>query len=301
MNPDVLTALTAFSRTAELRNMTAAGHSLGVSAAAVSQTIRKLEERLGVRLFERTTRSLNLTEAGRDYWERVAPLLAGLSEATEDLQINSATAGGTLRLTLGHLTGHLVIEPLLGEFARAYPQVTLDLHYDDKLVDIVKDGFDAGIRLGESLQRDMIAVPLTREFRLRTYASPEYLQRRGTPQQPADLLAHDCINFRLPTNGALYRWEYTERRKIVALAVSGKLVVNHWSALLEAAAQGVGLCQMLPEAAAPRVQRGELIEVLARYSAGFPGFHFYYPRREQLPVKTRVFLDFLKARLPASQ
>ncbi len=298
MNADILAAMPAFARTAEQRSITAAAHLLGVTPAAVSQTIRKLEARLGVRLFERTTRSVNLTEAGRAYWERVAPLLAGLAEATEDVQVQAAAPGGVLRITLSQIAAQHTVEPLLGEFAAAYPHVTLELAYQDQLVDIVAQGFDAGIRLGEAVPRDMIAVPLTPEFRLRTYASPGYLAARGTPQQPADLLQHNCINFRLPTSGALYRWEFAERRRIVALAVRGTLVVNHWNAMVAAAAQGVGVCHVLPASAEPYVRAGRLVEVLSRFSPGFPGLYLYYPRREQLPAKTRLFVDFLKARLP---
>ncbi|MFN6993508.1 MAG: LysR family transcriptional regulator [Aquincola tertiaricarbonis] len=299
MNPDILAAMTAFARTAELRSITGAAHLLGVTPAAVSQTIRKLEARLGVRLFERTTRSVNLTEAGRAYWERVSPLLTGMAQATEDLQMQASVPGGLLRITLPMVAGQLLIEPLLGDFARLHPHITLELAYQDALVDIVKEGFDAGIRLGESLQRDMIAVPLTREFRLRTYASPDYLARRGTPQVPADLLQHNCINYRLASTGAPYRWEFLERRRIVALSVSGSLIVNHWMTMLEAAAQGVGVCHVLPEAAVRWVAEGRLVEVLQKFSPSFDGLYIYHPRREQLPVKTRLFIDFLKARLAA--
>lgn len=299
MNPDILAAMTAFARTAELRSITGAAHLLGVTPAAVSQTIRKLEARLGVRLFERTTRSVNLTEAGRAYWERVAPLLTGMAEATEDLQMQASVPGGLLRITLPMVAGQLLIEPLLGDWAQQHPHITLELAYQDALVDIVKEGFDAGIRLGESLQRDMIAVPLTREFRLRTYASPNYLARRGTPQVPADLLQHNCINYRLASTGAFYRWEFVERRRIVALPVTGSLIVNHWMTMLEAAAQGVGVCHTLPEAAERWVAEGRLVELLPRFSPSFDGLYIYHPRRQQLPVKTRLFIDFLKARLTA--
>lgn len=297
MNPDILAAMTAFARTAELRSISGAAALLGVTPAAVSQTIRKLETRLGVRLFERTTRSVNLTEAGRTYWERVAPLLAGLADATEDLQTQASVPGGLLRITLPMVAGQLLIEPLLGEFHRLHPHVRLELAYQDALVDIVKEGFDVGIRLGESLQRDMIAVPLTREFRLRTYAAPEYLAQHGTPQAPADLLQHRCINYRMASSGALYRWEFLEKRRIVSLAVQGPLIVNHWATTLEAAAQGLGLCHAVPEAAAPYMAQGRLVEVLSKYSPSFDGLYIYHPRRQQLPVKTRVFIDFLKGRL----
>lgn len=300
MNPEILSAMTAFARTAELRSISGAAAALGVTPAAMSQTIRKLEARLGARLFERTTRSVNLTEAGRTYWERVAPLLAGLAEATEDLQTQASVPGGLLRITLPMVTGQLLIEPLLAEFHALHPHITLELAYQDALVDIVKEGFDAGIRLGESLQRDMIAVPLTREFRLRTYAAPGYLAQHGTPQAPADLLHHRCINYRMPSTGALYRWEFLEKRRIVSMAVHGPLIVNHWMTMMEAAVRGLGLCHIVPEAAEPHVAQGRLVEVLAKYSPSFDGLYIYHPRRQQLPVKTRVFIDFLKGRVGAA-
>jgi DNA-binding transcriptional LysR family regulator len=227
-----------------------------LSPAALSITIKKLEERLGTRLFECTTRSVRLTDAGWDYWDRIAPLLNENNAATEDLQV----------------TGPLLIEPLLAEFFAQF----------------------SSIRIGESIDRDMVAAKLTDEFRLSTYASPQYLNRVGMPLTPSELKNHLCINFRLPTRGGIFQWEYLANRKNVEFSVDGPLVVNHWNSAVNAAISGIGLCQIVKEWAAQAVAQGQLVEVLSKFSPSFDGFYFHYPRREQMPKKTRVFLEFLR-------
>lgn len=298
MKPEILAALAAFEQVAASRSLTQAAHALGVTPAALSQTIKKLEARLGVRLFERTTRSVNLTEAGRAYLERVAPALASLKGATEDLQHTAGVEGGTLRITVGYATGRFLIEPLLPDFFARHPHIGVELVYDDGFADIVRDGLDLGIRIGESLERDMIAVQLTREFRLRCVASPAYLHAHGTPRHPDELAAHRCINYRLRSSGALYKWEFLVDGTVVERAVHGPLVVNHWEAGMNAAIAGVGIAVGWDTTLAEPLRTGALVEVLGRYSATFPGFYAYHPQRAHLPVKTRVFLDFLTARLP---
>jgi DNA-binding transcriptional LysR family regulator len=297
MKSDILALLASFHRVATTLNFSTSARQLNLSPAALSITIKKLEERLGTRLFERTTRSVRLTDAGWDYWERIAPLLNEINAATEDLQVQAGAEGGVLRLTLGHVTGPLLIEPLLAEFFAQYPSIRIELLYEDRFVDIVKDGFDGGIRIGESIDRDMVAVKLTDEFRLSTYASPQYLNRVGIPLAPSELKNHQCINFRLPTRGGIYQWEYLVNRKNVEFSVDGPLVVNHWSSAINAAISGIGLCHIVKESAAQAVAQGQLIEVLSKFSPSFDGFYFYYPRREQMPKKTRVFLDFLRQQL----
>jgi DNA-binding transcriptional LysR family regulator len=298
MKPDILAALAAFEQVAASRSLTQAAHATGVTPAALSQTIKKLEARLGVRLFERTTRSVNLTEAGRAYRERVAPALASLTGATEDLQSSAGVEGGTLRVTLGYTTGRFLIEPLLADFFAAHPHIGLELAYDDGFVDIVREGLDLGIRIGDAVERDMIALRLTPEFRLRCAASPAYLRAHGVPRRPQDLAGHRCINYRMRSSGALYKWEFMDGGALTEVAVRGPLVVNHWEAGLSAAIAGVGITIGWAESLAPALGSGQLVEVLADCSATFPGFYAYYPQRAHLPVKTRVFLDFLAARLP---
>jgi DNA-binding transcriptional LysR family regulator len=295
MKSDVLAALAVFDRVAKTKSITQAANALNVTPAALSQTLKKLEAKLGVRLFERTTRSVNFTEAGAEYWQRIGPLLANLTAATEDLQANAGQEGGTLKLTLGHITGAVLLEPLIAKFCSAYPHITVEVIYDDGFVDIVREGFDAGIRLGESVAKDMIAVKLTQEFRLRTAASSMYLKKYGVPSHPRELANHRCINFRMRTSGALYKWEFQEGKRIVEYAVKGPLIINHHSAALRAALDGVGIVHGLSESVAPEIKAKRLIEILPEFSPSFPGFYFYYPRREHLPIKTRVFLDFLRS------
>lgn len=298
MQSDVLAALAAFEQVAAHRSLTQAAHALGVTPAALSQTIKKLETRLGVRLFERTTRSVNLSEAGHAYLARVAPALASLKAATEDLQSSAGVEGGTLRLTLSYMAGQFLIEPLLPEFFARHPHIGLELMYDDGFVDIVRDGLDLGMRIGESLERDMVAVPLTREFRMRCVASPAYLREFGTPRHPEELAAHRCINYRMRSSGAIYKWEFLVDGAITEYAVRGPLVITHWQTGLNAAVAGLGIAMGWDLTLAEPLRTGALVEVLPEYSAGFPGLYAYHPQQAHLPLKTRVFLDFLRERLP---
>jgi DNA-binding transcriptional LysR family regulator len=295
MKPDVLAALGAVDRVAKTKSITQAANSLAVTPAALSQTLKKLEAKLGVRLFERTTRSVNFTEAG------VGPLIEGLTEATEDLQTSAGKEGGTLKLTLGHVTGAVLIEPLIAKFCAAHPHIALEIIYDDGFVDIVRDGFDAGIRLGEAVAKDMIAVKLTKEFRICTAASPSYLKRYGTPKVPLDLHEHRCINFRMRSSGGIFKWHFQEGRRVVEYTMKGPLIVNHYSSALRAAIDGVGVIHGASERLMPEIKAKRLVEVLSDFSPSLPGFQFYHPRREHLPIKTRVFLDFLKRELRAER
>ena len=293
MKPEILASLTAFEQVAQHRSLTYAAHALGVTPAALSQTIKRLEAKLQVRLFDRTTRSVNLTEAGRLYLERVTPALHSLREATEDLQFSAGVEGGTLRMTLAHPTGRVLVEPLLAEFFALHPHIHVELIYDDGFVDIVREGYDLGIRIGDSLDGDMIAVPLTPAFRMCCAASAAYLQAHGTPQTPDDLARHRCINYRLRSAGGIYKWEFNLDGKLVEREVHGPLTVNHGDTGLRAAMDGVGVVIGWDASLAAALHSGALVEVLADYSAMFPGLYAYYPQRAHLPRKTRVFLDFL--------
>lgn len=301
LRPDLLHGLVAFRRAAEAPSFTAAAAHLGVTTAALSQTIKRLEERLGIRLFDRTTRSVRLTDAGRAYLARCRPALAEIAAATEDLVITSQAPGGLLRLTLPHLAGPLLIEPHLPAFFERYPNVRVELAFDDRLVNIVEEGFDAGIRIGEMVERDMVALPLTRDLRLVVVAAPAYLERHGQPRTPRDLLRHNCISFRFPSSGRLYKWELMERGREVECDVSGSLIVNDGETMCRAAIAGIGLAHLIEDIAKPHLARGALVPVLEPYWLTFPGFYFYYPRREHLPVKMRLFLEFLRERLGAAR
>ena len=293
MKSEILAHLAAFEQVAQHRSLTYAAHAIGVTPAALSQTIKKLETRLDVRLFDRTTRSVNLTEAGKAYLERVSPALASLREATEDLQLQAGVEGGTLRLTISHPAGQVLVEPMLAEFFAHHPHIHVELVYDDGFVDIVREGFDIGIRNGESLEGDMVAVPLTQDLTMCFGASPTYLRMHGTPQHPDELEQHLCINYRMSSSGAVYKWEFNIDGKLSERAVSGPLTVNHGNTAMRAALDGVGLITGWRESMSEAFKTGELVEVLKPYWASFPGFYAYYPHRTHLPLKTQVFLDFL--------
>ncbi|MDR3064764.1 MAG: LysR family transcriptional regulator [Comamonas sp.] len=293
MKPEILASLAAFEQVAQHRSLTYAAHAMGVTPAALSQTIKKLETRLDVRLFDRTTRSVNLTEAGRSYLERISPALINLREATEDLQLQAGVEGGSLRLTISHPAGRVLVEPMLAEFFAHHPHIHVELVYDDGFVDIVREGFDIGIRNGESLEGDMVAMPLTQDLTMCFGASPAYLQTHGTPQHPDELERHQCINYRMSSSGAVYKWEFNIGGKLSERAVNGPLTVNHGETGMRAALDGIGLMTGWRESMSDAFESGQLIEVLKPYRASFPGFYAYYPHRTHLPLKTRIFLDFL--------
>lgn len=293
MKPEILAYLAAFEQVAQHRSLTYAAHAIGVTPAALSQTIKKLETRLDVRLFDRTTRSLNLTEAGRIYLERISPALTNLREATEDLQLQAGVEGGTLRLTISHPAGQVLVEPMLAEFFALHPHIHVELVYDDGFVDIVREGFDVGIRNGESLEGDMVAVPLTQDLTMCFGASPAYLRTHGTPEHPDELEQHLCINYRMSSSGAVYKWEFNIDGKLSERSVSGPLTVNHSDTAMRAALDGIGVITGWRESMTDEFNTGQLVEVLKPYWASFPGFYAYYPHRTHLPLKTRIFLDFL--------
>jgi DNA-binding transcriptional LysR family regulator len=288
---DEFGGIAALLAVASRGSFTGAAADLGVTPSAVSQTVRALEDRLRVRLVERTTRSVRLTEAGERFIARAKPAIDEVRAALAGVAELRKRPSGTLRLTVPRAAYDELLEPMFTEFLRTYPEVLLEVSVDDGLVDIVERGFDAGVRLGESVERGMVGVQLTEE-RSAVVGSPSYFAQRPTPKQPRDLLGHECINFRLVTNGALYRWEFTEDGRDFQLAVRGRFVANDGAALLRAAERGIGLAYLLESNARPRIEQGILIRVLEAYCPPFPGFFIYYPGRANLPLKMRAFVDF---------
>ncbi|GAB2180229.1 LysR family transcriptional regulator [Denitratisoma sp. agr-D3] len=295
MKINQLDGYVAFLAVARSRSFTAAAAQLEVSPQAVSQAVRALEERLQSRLLNRTTRSVALSEAGERFMAKVGPALADLLEAQESLRELRDRPSGLLRINLSRAAFTAVIRPRLGEFHRLYPELGLELGFDDGLVDIVAEGYDGGIRLGEAVARDMVSVPLSRRERSVVVAAPEYLARKGTPRTIADLAGHDCIRFRMPSGGGIYRWELVSGKEAVAVDAPGTATANDTDALIAMARAGMGLAYVLGSNAEPWLATGELVAVLDKYMPSFPGFHFYYPSRHQLPAKLRCFLDFWKA------
>ncbi|MBY4733790.1 LysR family transcriptional regulator [Cupriavidus pauculus] len=301
IDSDSLPALVAFTRVARLGSFTAASAALAVSPSAVSQTIRHLEDRLGVRLLQRTTRRVGLTEAGAALLARVEPALAEIHAATDDIRQQRDMPAGTLRVTSSHSAVVIALRPILTDFMRAYPTICVDLVTDDRFVDLIAEGFDAGLRLGEALQQDMVAIPVTGPLRMVVAASPDYLARHGTPQTPHELHRHACLPYRFGPMGSVYRWEFARGGRPFTVDIGMALIANDKSMLHQAALAGLGLIYEFPHHIADALASGALVTVLDEWTPPFSGFYLYYPSRALMPPKLRVFVDFLKAReLPQS-
>lgn len=291
-----LPAVAAFARVAQHASFTRAAAELGVSPSALSQTVRGLEARLGIRLLNRTTRRVGVTEAGAMFLQRVLPALEQLGSAFSELDELRSKPAGTLRINLPRLALATIITPLLGDFCRAYPEIRLEVIADDRLVDLVGEGYDAGIRLGERLAQDMIAVRASRAMRLAVAGSPDYFRRNPRPQVPADLHEHACFRFRF-SSGAIYRWEFGRDGEDFEIDVDGPLICNDNALMVSAAKEGLGLVHVMEELIQAELRSGELVRVLEDWCPPFPGLYLYYPSRAQMPLKLRVFIDFLQARL----
>jgi DNA-binding transcriptional LysR family regulator len=294
--PDDLAGLPALLAVADKRSFTAAAAHLRVTPSAVSQTIRALEQRVGVRLLQRTTRSVGLTEAGAGFVARLRPALGEVQSAFDSLGDLRDRPAGLLRLNLPRVGHSQVVEPILAAFLAQYPDIRIELCIDDGLADIVAGGFDAGIRLGEIVEREMIAVRVSGEESSAVVGSPAYFAIRGKPRHPRDLQAHDCINYRHITSGGIYRWEFTENGKDFEVAVDGRVVANDIAVLIQGAVDGLGLAYVLESTARELIAAQKLVRVLASFCPPFPGFFLYYPSRTYVTPKLRALLDFLQQR-----
>lgn len=288
--------LRVFEAICRLGSLARAAEELRVSASAVSQTLRQLEERLGVRLLNRTTRSIAPTDAGMRLYAQLVPALAGLEAALESVNAHRERPTGTLRLHVPRLAFGMHIEPLLGAFHARCPEVVLDVTIDDAVLDIVEHGFDIGVRLGELLENDMVAVALGKPMRQKTVASPRYLEGKTWPVHPRDLLDHACINWRQRGSSGLYKWEYEKESERVAVAVQGPLVVNDRIAGVNAALQGIGIAMSAETRIDDLVRTGQLVELLEDWTPAFPGFHLYYPKQRAMLAATRAFVDLFAGR-----
>ena len=286
--------LDVFLAVAERGSFSAAAADLGVKPPAVSQQIRQLEERLGTPLFYRTTRAVGLTEAGQRLFERCRPAAEELTSAIHSIGDFRAAPSGLLRLNVPRLALPYVIEPVLPGFRAAYPKVRVEVYVDDSLANIVESGFDAGIRLGSMVDKDMVAVALTPPMRSVVVGAPAYLERRGRPQRPDDLLAHDCICYRQITSGGLYRWEFEDGEQDIAVPVDGALIVNDPWVALQGALDGLGLAYLFDVMTLDHERQGRLERVLASHSVEEPGLHIYFPSRSQVMSKLRAFIDYAR-------
>lgn len=293
---DELTGLLELLTVAEKRSFTAAAAQLRVTPSAISQSVRGLEARLGVRLLQRTTRSVGLTEAGERFLARLKPALADVQSAIEDLGELRDKPAGLLRLTLPRLGYEQVLAPKLAGFMREYPEVALDVSLDDAFVNIVEHGFDAGIRIGEMVEREMIAVPVSAPLRSAVVAAPSYFAKRPKPKHPRDLRHHACINYRRRASGEVYRWEFTEQGKDFELAVEGRLLINDSDAMLRAALEGLGVAYLIEFCVERELAERRLVRVLDSFCPPFPGFFLYYPSRQHLAPKLQALVDWLRVK-----
>lgn len=295
MSPELLPAIAAFARVAHHASFTRAAQELGVSPSALSQSMRTLEKRLGVRLLDRTTRRVGVTELGQQFLRGAQPGLEALAQAVEGIDEARDRPAGLLRLNVSRVAAELLLFPYLGEFAEAWPDITLEVVCDNRMVELVEGGFDAGIRLGESLAQDVVAVPVGGPQRMVTFASPAYLKGRTPPRVPEDLRRHRCLNHRLSTGG-LYHWEYAQDGRVLDIALAGPLISNDSGVLLAAARAGAGITSAFEGVVREDFESGRLLPLLEPWWPTFPGFYLYHPSRAQMPRKLRLFIDFLQAR-----
>ena len=291
---DDLDGMTTFVAVAEAKGFRTAGERLGISGSAVSQALRKLEQRLGVALVQRTTRSVRLTEAGERLYAAVRPALEDVRAAVLAVGELAGQPRGTLRLIVASAAESFLAGPMLGGFLASYPDVRIDLIVGGEPVDIVAEGYDAGVMLGEVIDKDMIAVAVSPPIRLLVVGSPAYFASHPAPAHPRDLTAHACINWRPGPGAPPYRWEFTENGHDFSVAVDARLTTNEVPVLLRLALEGIGLTLSDEEAVRPYVDRGELVPVLEEYCTPFPGFYLYYPQRRHASPALRALVDYVR-------
>ncbi|MGE7991096.1 LysR family transcriptional regulator [Pseudomonas sp. NPDC089554] len=281
-------------------NFSRAAVELGLTPSALSHALRALETRLDVRLFNRTTRSVALTEAGERLYQRLQPAFRDIADALEDLNSFRDKPSGNLRITAGRIGVELVLLPLANRFLALYPDVRMEISGDDALVDMVSGGFDAGVRLGERLQADMVSLPIGPYLRSVVVGSPAFFERHPVPQQPQDLRGLPCIGHRFPS-GALYRWEFERGGMRLEVDVQGPVVLDDVRMMTGPALDGVGLAYVFEDMVREHLQSGALVQVLGDWSYYYPGFHLYYPSRRQVPAALKAFIEFARSQrdLPA--
>jgi DNA-binding transcriptional LysR family regulator len=293
LRSDSFSGLSAFLAAADAGSFTAAAARLDVSPAAVSQAVKALEERLGTPLFVRTTRRIGLTEAGAALLARVNPAAAEIIAAVEAAAAADEPTG-LLRLTVPRMAVPLIIEPVIPALRRAHPKVSIEIAVDDAAVDMPGRGFDAGIRIGEYIERDMVAVRLTRDITWSVVASPAYVAKRSSPQTPQDLTAHDAIRYRFPRSGAVYRWEFERDGRAFSVDPPGNLIVNDGALLVSWACAGLGLAYVADLAVETEVDDGQLVRLLEAFLPTTPGLFLYFPQRAQTQPKLRAFIDIAR-------
>jgi DNA-binding transcriptional LysR family regulator len=295
--PD-LADLDAFAAVARARGFRGAAARRGVSPSSLSQAVRRLEERLGVRLLNRTTRSVTATEAGERLLNRLTPTLAELAQALDEVNSFRDSPTGTLRLNMPTVAAKLVMPGLIGPFLREHPGITLEITAEDSFIDVLAAGFDAGVRYEERLEQDMIAVPMGPDQRYVLCAAPDYVARHGAPAHPREVLHHSCIRHRF-LSGVALPWEFEKAGEIIRVSPRGPLVGNVPEIGIRAAEEGLGLLLTFDGLVAPAIAAGRLVEVMVDWSTPFTGPRLYYAGRRQMPAPLRAFVDFLHARRAA--
>jgi DNA-binding transcriptional LysR family regulator len=288
-----LSQLAVLAAVAQCGSFRGAAKELGIAPSAVSHAVSSLEARLGVRLLARSTRSVAPTEEGAQLLERLRPALSEIDLALESAIEARDRPAGNLRLTVPRTAAHLALTPRLGAFASAYPDIVLEIVIEDRFTDVVEGGFDAGVRLGESLQRDMIAVRIGPNLRGAVVGAPSYFATMPRPRHPHDLVGHRCIRFRF-SSGILYRWEFEKDGEEIELAVQGPLILDEDHLIANAAADGAGLAFLFEDYVREALATGRLIRVLEDWCPPFDGFFAYYPSRRQMRPALRAFVDFFK-------
>ena len=294
-----LDGVEAFLTVAQHRSFRKAAAELGVTPSAIGQAVRVLEARLGATLFLRTTRSVGLTEAGDRFLARAKPAFEELVAAGEVARELGRRPSGLLRLSVPRAVVPILLEPLIASFSEAYPEVEVEIAVSEELIDLAAQGFDAGIRLGQFIAADMVAVRLTPPFRFIIVGSPGYFTRRDRPERPDDLRQHACLRLRR-SNGSLALWSLNDKGRALEIAVSGPLIAHDFPTMLGAALKGVGLAQVPEPIAAESMKAGKLVEVLQPFASVAPGVFLYYPSRRQTMPKLRAFIDHVKSRSDAA-
>ncbi|MDH0095672.1 LysR family transcriptional regulator [Ectopseudomonas hydrolytica] len=293
MKPVSAADLSIFLSIAQHLSLSRAAIDLGLSPSALSHALRTLETRLGVRLFNRTTRSVALTEAGERLYSRVRPAFRDIDDALEDLNNFRDKPSGNLRITAGRPAAQLVLLPMVSKFLQAYPDVRVDIVTDDALVDVVSAGFDAGVRFGERLEADMVSLAIGPYMRSVVVGSPEFLRQHPTPQKPQDLHGIPCIRHRFPS-GSFYRWEFSQAGVELEIDVEGPLILSDVGLMVDPALQGVGLAYVFEGMVSEHLASGRLIQVLESWCPFYPGLHLYYPSRRQVPAALKAFIEFAR-------
>ncbi|WP_206956793.1 LysR family transcriptional regulator [Trinickia acidisoli] len=290
-----LDGVEAFLCVARHRSFRRAAAELGVTPSAISQAVRVLEARIGAALFIRTTRSVGLTEAGEQFLSRAKPAFEELVAASDVARGLGQRPTGLLRLSVPRAVVPILLEPMIASFCQAYPEVEVEIAASEALIDIAAEGFDAGIRLGQFVAADMVAVPLTPPFRLVVVGAPDYFVRRSRPMHTDDLREHACLRWRR-SNGAIALWSFNDNGRAIEIAVSGPLIANDFPTMLGAAVEGIGLAQLPEPMVAEGLRTGKLAHVLEAYAPMVQGVFLYYPSRRQMMPKLRAFIDHVKRR-----